>query len=119
MQKIKENDLVQVISGNDLGIRGTVEEVIHTWTIDQKTKKRLGRNPNGDCLRVEGVNVRKKHRRRTSPTSHGEIVEIRAPIHISNVMLVCPHCDEAVRVGFKKEGLRKVRYCKRCQANID
>jgi large subunit ribosomal protein L24 len=44
---------------------------------------------------------------------------VEAPIHISNVMLVCPNCDEAVRVGFKFEDDKKVRVCKRCDANID
>jgi large subunit ribosomal protein L24 len=42
------------------------------------------------------------------------------PIHISNVMLVCPNCDEAVRVGFRLDGDgKKKRFCKRCEASID
>lgn len=119
MQRIKSNDLVQVISGNDLGSRGKVEEVIYAWNIDYKTRKRIDRNPNGDRVRVEGINVRKKHKKRTAPNMPGEIVEIRVPIHISNVMLVCPHCDEATRVGFKIEDNKKSRFCKRCLASID
>ena len=47
------------------------------------------------------------------------IIEFEGSVHISNLMLVCPKCDEAVRVGFKLEDEKKVRYCKRCNANID
>lgn len=119
MQRIKRNDVVQVISGNEDGNRGTVEEVILAWHIDRRTRKQLGRKPNDDRVRVEGVNIRKKHKRKPGPNMMGEIVEIRAPIHISNVMLVCPHCDDATRVGFRMKDEKKVRYCKRCDANID
>jgi len=119
MQRIKSSDLVQIVGGNDVGTRGTVEEVLLDWYIDHKTRKRLGRNPNKDRVRVEGVNIQKKHRKPTSTNTRGEIVEIRSPIHISNVMLVCPKCDEATRVGFRLDGDKKVRFCKRCKASID
>jgi large subunit ribosomal protein L24 len=119
MQRIKKGDLVQIISGNQVGVRGTVEEVIHAWYIDQQTKKRVKLDPNKDLVRVEGVNVRKKHKKRTAPNIPGEIVDITTPVHISNVMVVCKKCDEATRIGYKQDGDKKTRFCKRCNSAID
>jgi len=119
MQRIKKDDLVQVISGNQKGDRGTVEEVLPAWHIDQRTRERIKPNPSGNRVRVEGINIRKKHRKPGGPNQRGEVVEIRTPIHISNVMLVCPKCNEATRTGFRFDGDKKVRYCKQCDASID
>jgi large subunit ribosomal protein L24 len=119
MQRIKEGDLVQVISGNEIGTQGEVERVLHAWHLGSK-KRRVKRNPNGDRIVVRGVNIRKKHQRRTGQTrTQTGIIEVEAPIHISNVMLVCPECNEATRVGFNFEEGKKVRVCKRCGAIID
>jgi len=118
MQKIKTGDMVQVIAGNDIGLRGEVKEVIKEWTIDRK-KQRVGRNKNADHVVVASINMIKKHQRATSQTRQAGIIDLEAPIHLSNVMLVCPSCDEPVRVGFRVEDDRKRRYCKRCDANID
>jgi large subunit ribosomal protein L24 len=118
MERIKKGDTVQVISGNEIGARGDVEKVIAAY--DVKGKQRIGRDPNGDRVVVRGVNIRKKHQRPTGQTrTQTGIIDVELPIHISNVMLVCPSCDEAVRVGFKFEDEKKVRVCKRCSANID
>ena len=118
MQRIKKGDTVQVISGNEVGARGDVEKVITAWHVIGK--QRVGRNPDGDRVVVRGVNIRKKHQRPTGQTrTQTGIIDVEIPIHISNIMLVCPKCDEAVRVGFKFEDEAKVRYCKRCNANID
>jgi len=118
MQRIKKGDTVQVISGNEIGARGDVEKIITGWNV--KNKQRLDRDPDGDRVVVRGVNIRKKHQRPTGQTrTQTGIIDVEIPIHISNVMLVCPNCDEAVRVGFRFEDERKVRFCKRCDANID
>jgi large subunit ribosomal protein L24 len=118
MQRIKKGDTVQVISGNEIGARGDVEKVIPGW--DVKKKQRAGRDANGDRVVIRGVNIRKKHQRPTGQTrTQTGIIDVELPIHISNVMLVCPSCDEAVRVGFKFEDEKKVRFCKRCNATID
>ncbi|MBN1994944.1 MAG: 50S ribosomal protein L24 [Anaerolineae bacterium] len=118
MQKIKKGDTVQVISGNEIGARGEVEKVLRAWQVNQR--QRVGRNPNGDRLVIRGVNTRKKHQRPTGQTrTQTGIIEVELPLHISNVMLVCPSCDEAVRVGFKVEEGKKARFCKRCGATID
>ena len=119
MQRIKEGDLVQVISGNEIGAQGEVEKVLYAWRMDSK-KGRVKRNLNGDRIVVRGVNIRKKHQRRTGQTrTQTGIIEVESPIHISNVMLVCPECNEATRVGFNFEEGKKVRVCKRCGATID
>jgi large subunit ribosomal protein L24 len=68
-----------------------------------------------------GVNTRKKHQRPISQTrTQTGIIDKELPIHISNVMLVCPNCDEAVRVGIILDGDgKRKRVCKRCNKNID
>ncbi len=103
MAKIKRDDLVLVIAGKDKGRRGKVLRVF----------PRRGR------VMVEKVNVVKRHQRPTQ-TIQGGIIEKEAPIHLSNVMLICPKCGEPTRVGFKflQDG-RKVRSCKKCGEIID
>ncbi len=105
MRKIRKGDTVEVISGDDRGLRGTVHRVL----------------PKKDRVIVSGVNIVKKHQRATprAPSQRG-IIEMEAPIHISNVALVCPNCNQRTRVGFKvlSDG-SKVRVCKKCDATID
>ncbi|HEY67886.1 MAG: 50S ribosomal protein L24 [Chloroflexi bacterium] len=105
--RIKQGDTVEVISGEDRGIRGTVQRVL----------------PKKNRVVVSGVNIVKKHQR---PIRAGRgqvqpgIIEFEAPIHLSNVMLVCPRCNQRTRVGFAwQEDGRKVRVCKRCGEAID
>lgn len=103
--KIRTGDNVEVISGNDRGLRGTVRSV----------SSESGR------VIVTGVNIVKKHQRRTGDvrTQFG-IIEREAPIHISNVALVCPHCDGPTRVGYEvmPDGT-KVRVCRKCRETIE
>ena len=103
MAKIKRDDLVLVIAGKDKGRRGKVLRVF----------------PRRNRVMVENVNVVKRHQRPTQ-TIQGGIIEKEAPIHLSNVMLICPKCGESTRVGFKflQDG-RKVRSCKKCGEIID
>ena len=105
--RIKKGDTVEVISGDDWGLRGTVQRML----------------PKEGRLVVAGVNTVKKHQR---PMRAGRgqvqpgIIEFEAPVQISNVMLVCPRCDERTRVGFtRQEDGRKVRVCKKCGEAID
>ncbi len=120
MQRIKKGDTVQVICGNEVGTRGEVDRVINAWNID-RDNRRLGRNPNADHVLVRGVNIHKKHQRAMSQTrTQTGIIDKEMPVHVSNVMLVCPSCNEAVRVGFRFDGDgKKKRFCKRCNAFID
>ena len=83
---ICKGDTVQVISGNDKGRRATVLNVF----------KDRGR------VIVEGVNMRKHHTRPTSRDPQGGIVEREAPVHISNIMVVCPKTDQPTHIGHKQ-----------------
>ncbi|RLD00362.1 MAG: 50S ribosomal protein L24 [Chloroflexi bacterium] len=105
--RIKKGNTVEVISGDDQGVRGTVQ-----WVY-----------PKDDRIIIAGVNIVKKHQR---PMQAGRaqiqpgIIEFEAPIHISNVMLVCPHCNQRTRVGFaRQDDGSKVRVCKKCGETID
>jgi large subunit ribosomal protein L24 len=75
--------------------------------------------PREDRVVVEGVNIIKRHTKARGITRPAGIVEREAPIHLSDVMLVCPNCQKAARVGFKvrQEG-DKVRLCRQCGEEI-
>ena len=122
MRKIRSGDTVEVITGDDKGMRGTVRRVL--LARKGKYKGRGRRSAFQDRVLISGINLVKKHQRPVSPSgaprTQTGIIEFEAPIHISNVMLVCPNCSRRARVGFRflEEG-RKVRYCKRCDEAID
>lgn len=119
MRRIKEGDTVQVVSGDDKGARGTVREVVRGKQVNRR-RQVVGFEHRRDRVIISGVNIVKKHQRPISQTrTQTGIIEYEAPIHVSNIMLVCPSCDEAVRVGFRYEDGRKVRFCKRCDATIN
>ncbi len=102
--KIKRDDTVFVISGNDKGKRGRVLRVF----------------PEQDRIIVEGVRMMKKHTKPTQRDPQGGIVEREAPLHVSNVMLVDPKSDEPTRVGRQRLGEgRQVRVAKRSGEMID
>lgn len=101
--KIKRDDDVVVLSGKNKGRRGKVLRVL----------------PKKNRVLVERVNVIKRHQKPTQ-TSQGGIIEKEAPIHISNVALVCPKCDAGVKVGYKiHEDGSKTRICRRCGEELD
>jgi large subunit ribosomal protein L24 len=100
--KIKKGDTVLVISGKWKG----------------KTGKVLRAFPKELKVLVEGVNIVKKHQKPKRAGEKGQIVEIPKPIHVSKVKLICPSCKKATRVGYKIEGDKKFRVCKKCGAKI-
>jgi len=102
--KVRRNDTVEITTGKDRGKRGEVRRVL---TKEQR-------------LVVAGANLVKRHRRQRNPQEPSGIIEMEAPLHVSNVKVVCPSCREAVRVGFRfLEDGRKVRSCKNCNEAID
>lgn len=106
--KIRKGDTVEVISGrrDDKGKRGEVIRVI----------------PEEHRVVVQGVNIRRKHQRQVQTqgrTMNPGIIEFEAPVDISNVMLVCPKCNEASRVGIQRDGDEVQRLCKNCGALFD
>ncbi|EPF26553.1 50S ribosomal protein L24 [Treponema sp. Marseille-Q4132] len=96
--KIKKNDNVEVLAGKDKGKRGSVVRII----------------PKKDKVIVSGVNIVKKAMKRRSQQDQGGIVEVEAPLHISNVGIVCKKCGRPVKIGYKIDGDKKVRVCRKC-----
>jgi large subunit ribosomal protein L24 len=104
--RIKAGDTVEVIRGEYRGMRGTVR-VVH---------------PRKNQVIVEGVNIVIKHQRAVPAgrqQTQGGRIELEAPIDASNVMLVCPSCQEPTRVAYEVTDDTKVRVCRNCQAQID
>jgi large subunit ribosomal protein L24 len=101
--RIKKGDTVEVIQGKESGKRGKVLRVL----------------ANEERVVVERVNFIKRHVRPSQKTPQGGVIEREASIHISSVKLVCPGCSQAVRVGVRMEGEDKVRYCKKCNVQVD
>ena len=100
---IRTGDKVKVIAGKEKGKEGKV----------------LATLPHKERVIVERVNMVKKATRPTQRNPKGGILEIEAPLHVSNVMLVCPKCSQPSRVGRKREDGTRVRVCKKCGNDID
>ena len=107
--KIRKGDVVEIITGSfeDKGKRGEVIKV----------------SPKKNRVTVQGANIRKKHQSQVQTQGRSMnpgIIEFEGPLDISNVMLVCPSCDETTRVGIQRDedGLPQ-RVCKRCGALLD
>jgi large subunit ribosomal protein L24 len=101
---IKRDDIVMVIAGKEKGKTGKVLRVI----------------PKENRAVVEKVNIIKKHVRPNTNNPQGGIIEREAPIHISNLLLLCNSCNNGVRIGRKVlDNGMKVRYCKKCNEILD
>ena len=102
--KIRKNDTVLVIAGKDKGKKGKVRFAY----------------PKDERVLVEGINFIKRHTRARGPVRQAGIIEREAPIHVSDVMLLCNKCSHPTRVGFRylQDG-RKVRICRSCGEVID
>jgi large subunit ribosomal protein L24 len=107
--KIRKGDTVEIISGREVD-RGKRGEVIR---VDPKSSRVV----------VQGVNMRKKHQRQVQTQGRRNlspgIIEFEGTIHLSNVMLVCPKCSEATRVGLQRQDDESMRVCKHCKQLID
>jgi large subunit ribosomal protein L24 len=102
---LRKNDTVQVITGRDAGKQGKVLKVL-------REKNRVI---------VQGVGFTKKHTRPNPQRNiKGGIAEREAPIHASNVMIVCGECNKRTRIGHKllADG-KKARICRRCEGALD
>ena len=102
---LKKNDIVQVMAGKDKGKTGKVLKVF----------------PEKDTAVVENIQFIKKHTR-SNPSRgiKGGIVEREAPIHTSNLAVVCKECNKPARIGYRFEsGQRKIRVCKKCGGLLD
>jgi large subunit ribosomal protein L24 len=102
--KIRKNDTVVIIAGKDSGKKGKVRRALL----------------NEDRVIVEGLNMIKRHSRARKAARQAGIIELEAPIHVSNVMLVCEKCGKPTRVSFRfLDDGKKVRICNSCQEVID
>ena len=102
--KIRKNDTVLIIVGKDKGKKGKVRFAF----------------PKDEHVVVEGVNFIKRHSRARGAVKQAGIIQLEAPMHVSNVQLVCNKCDRPTRIGSEilPDG-RKVRVCRSCQEVID
>ncbi len=102
--KIRKNDNVLVIAGKDKGKKGKVRFT----------------NPKHERVLIEGINFIKKHTRAVRGARQAGIIAREAPMHVSDVMLLCSKCDRPTRIGFRfLEGGKKVRICRVCHEVID
>ncbi|MDR2447972.1 MAG: 50S ribosomal protein L24 [Treponema sp.] len=95
--KLKKEDTVEIMTGKDKGKRGRILKIL----------------PDKDRVVVEGLNIVKKARKRRNQQDRGGIIEIEAPLHISNVQIICKKCGPT-RIGIKIEEDKKIRVCKKC-----
>jgi large subunit ribosomal protein L24 len=102
--RIRKDDTVVVITGKDRGKKGKVRRAF----------------PNEDRVVVEGLNMIKRHSRARRATRQAGIIELEAPLHVSDVMLICNKCGNPTRVNFRLlEDGKKVRVCNSCREVID
>ena len=102
--KIRKYDTVLVIAGKDKGKTGKVRFAY----------------PKDERIMVEGINFIKRHIRARGRVRQAGIIQLEAPVPVSNVMLLCSRCNRPTRVGFHfLEDGRKVRVCNRCSEVID
>lgn len=101
---LKKNDTVLIITGDEKGKKGRV----------------LGVDAGEKRLLVERLNMIKKHMKPSKKYSQGGIIEKEAPVHQSNVMLVCPKCNKPTRIGNTiLENGKKIRSCRKCGEVVD
>jgi large subunit ribosomal protein L24 len=101
---VRKGDTVLVLAGKDRGLRGRVSRV----------------EPKEYRAVVEGLNKVKRHTKPNQKVIQGGIIEKEAPMHVSKLMLVCPHCHRPTRQAHMiTDTGAKSRACKRCGAAID
>lgn len=102
--RIKKNDIIKVISGRDRGKQGKVTQVF----------------PRSGLIVAEGVNLRFRHLRTTPGRGKsGSRVQYAAPLPVSKVMVVCPHCSQPARVRMMKDAEgNNIRSCHRCRQSL-
>ncbi len=101
--KIKKNDTIRVISGEYKGKEGKV----------------LSASPKNNTVIIEGINFQKKHMRARSAQEPGGILNREGPVHISNVMLICPRCSSPTKISMERTKNTRARKCRKCGEMID
>ena len=96
--KIKKGDMVKIMAGKDRGKTGKVAKII----------------PAEEKKIEEGMNIKKKNIKPKKQGQKGHIASISAPFYASNAMIICSSCGKTTRTGYKLEGEKKTRVCKKC-----
>lgn len=100
--KILKADKVKIIYGKDKGREGKIDRVY------KKQNKVL----------IEGINIYKKHIKKSEQTPQGGVVEVPRPLDASKVAVICPKCSKPTRIAIKREKGKKFRVCKKCKSVI-
>lgn len=100
--RIKKGDQVLIIKGKDKKKKGKVARTF----------------PESNKVLLEGLNLKKMHKRGKKEGEKGQVVEIAVPLAVAGVMFVCPKCGQPARLGYVIKGERKNRICKKCGAEV-
>ena len=100
--KLRIGDEVKIIAGKDRGKTGKIEKVL----------------PKEGKVIIPGVNMYKRHYKPRKTGEKGGIIDIVKPIQVSKVLLICPKCKSATRVGLSLSNGRKARVCRKCDQEI-
>lgn len=100
--KLKKGDKISVMVGKDKGRTGTVEKIY------SKQNKVL----------IAGINIYKKHIKKSDKMPQGGVVELPRPINVSKIALICNKCKKQTRLGYKMDGTKKFRICRKCGERI-
>ncbi len=100
---LRKNDVVMAIAGRSRGKQGKILEFVR----------------NKGRVVVEGLQMIKRHTKKSQLHPQGAIVEKEGTIAISNLMLFCPTCQKGVRLGIKRDDAKRVRYCRKCKHEFD
>lgn len=100
--KLKKGDNVLIISGKD---KGRTAKILKSLVKEKR-------------ILVDGINTKRKHIKPKKEGEKGQVISVAAPLDISNVKLICPKCGKATRVGYKINGDRKFRICKKCNSEV-
>lgn len=110
--KIKKNDTVLLLTGkNSVHNKG--------GKANGQTGKVLAVYPKTNKVLVEGMNIQTKHKKARSAQDVSEIKKQAGPIDASNLMVICPTCNQPVRVAYEEINGKKVRVCRKCKAVLD
>ncbi|KKU56903.1 MAG: 50S ribosomal protein L24 [Candidatus Amesbacteria bacterium GW2011_GWA2_47_11] len=101
--KLKKGDLVRVTVGKDKGKQAKIERVF----------------PKESRVLILGINQYKRHRKPQGEGRPGEILILDRPVPAANVVLVCPKCKQSTRIGYRFDAGKKIRVCRKCDADVD
>ncbi len=100
--KLRKGDKVKIMAGKDRGQEGTVDRIY------EKQNR----------IVIQGINMVKRHMKKSQQMPDGGIVDVPRPLNLSNVMVVCGKCKKPTRVQFKIEKDKKIRVCAKCSAPL-